>query len=655
MIPFQAPSPEELAALLPQYAINGFIAQGGMGAVYLGRQIALDREVAIKILPREVGADPEFRESFAAEAKAMARLNHPNLIGVFDFGDVDGMPYIVMEYVEGSSLHASAWNTAVEPVQAVTIVKGICDGLAHAHGHGIVHRDIKPANILLNLKAEPKIGDFGLAHPADADTPGLVMGTPGYTAPEVFHDPKQAGTLADIYAVGVILHQLLSGIDPAGSMTPPTVPIGRPRLDAIWRKATHINPAMRFASVEEMIQALEAWLRNPTAMAVGQAPAGFSALQRPVAQRPVVVSHGGGGMGLVAKLFIIALLTVVVVFLYQLLQENKEKINNGLVGAPGQAAQHPAAPAIDPVVMPGVNEGKKTSSAPRIMPLPVLEDRSDDTAAFRDEQSDARDETTAAAESPADDSPDLTEISEPGDPELRQRAVGLIEEARAKREKDYEENARTLVFQLGAYSKRFSRPEQIERIRKMQELVVNHRAPVIDGADDLSADLIKLFDYAHTKEKEIEQTYLASLMRIRDAYVSRLNGAAGEASDDGLKRRLLAQADEAKSLEGWVALLSPEPEMSRSRLAGGSGKSFAGRWDVQTDNHTQWLCDENGLVTINDGKWKGRTGNWKILEDGTLEVHWPDKVRPYVFTRDGKGWSGKTSFGKPATATPGNW
>jgi serine/threonine protein kinase len=257
---FQAPSPESLAELLPQYQIEFFIAQGGMGAVYKGRQISLDRDIAIKVLPHEVGASEELRESFISEAKAMARLNHSNLLGVFDYGTVEGMPYIVMEYVSGGSLHQAAYNQAVELMQAAMIVKGICAGLSHAHEHGIVHRDIKPSNILLTQKVEPKVADFGLAHAADWDTPGLVMGTPGYTAPEVFQDPSQAGVLADIYSVGVILHQLLTGTDPAGCMEPPSQPSGSLRLDAIWRKATNVNPALRYPTVAAMAEDIDRWI-----------------------------------------------------------------------------------------------------------------------------------------------------------------------------------------------------------------------------------------------------------------------------------------------------------------------------------------------------------------------------------------------------------
>ena len=364
---FQAPSPEALAGLLPQFDINGFIAQGGMGAVYSGRQSSLERDVAIKILPREMGEDPEFRESFAAEAKAMARLNHPNLIGVFDCGDVDGMPYIVMEYVQGCSLHESAFEQAIEREQAIDIVKGICDGLAHAHEHGIVHRDIKPANILLTLKAEPKIGDFGLAHAADADTPGLVMGTPGYTAPEVFQDPGEAGPLADIYSVGVILHQLLTGIDPTGSEQPPSQPTGNIRLDAIWRKATNIHPSQRYASAAEMGKALQKWLDNKSGLATSTGSAKFRVARRRVSQRrvsqrrvprrPVAVKSEDDGMGVLVIICIAAILCAAAVFAYQYLRVNGGDNSGNTIEASdyGMLASSPSIPTPVPFPAPAVS------------------------------------------------------------------------------------------------------------------------------------------------------------------------------------------------------------------------------------------------------------------------------------------------------------
>ena len=254
----QAPSIEELAPLFPAYEFQQFIAEGGMGAVYLARQISLDRPVAIKILSRELGDDPEFRASFEAEAKAMARLNHPNLIGVYDFGDADGMPFIVMEMVNGKSLHHSAYGRSIDPVQAGTLVAKISRGLEHAHSAGILHRDIKPGNILLDADANPKIGDFGLATPMDQKTSGdeTIYGTPGYTAPEVYQ--RKGDHRADIFSVGILLHELLTGKLPDGSGTPPSMLCGCSRaFDSIVARATNPNPTMRFADAGELAEELE--------------------------------------------------------------------------------------------------------------------------------------------------------------------------------------------------------------------------------------------------------------------------------------------------------------------------------------------------------------------------------------------------------------
>ena len=255
----QAPAIEDLAPLFPAYEIQQFIAAGGMGAVYLARQISLDRPVAIKILARELGDDPEFRASFEAEAKAMARLNHPNLIGVYDFGEVDGMLFIVMEMVNGKSLHHSAYGRTIDPVQAGNLVAKISRGLENAHSAGILHRDIKPGNILLDADANPKIGDFGLATPMGQKTgeDEMIYGTPGYTAPEVYH--RRGDHRADIFSVGILLHELLTGKLPDGSGKPPSMICGCPRaFDVIFARATNPNEEMRYNSAGELAEALEA-------------------------------------------------------------------------------------------------------------------------------------------------------------------------------------------------------------------------------------------------------------------------------------------------------------------------------------------------------------------------------------------------------------
>lgn len=255
---FTAPEPSVLQEMLPAYEITQLIAQGGMGAVYRGKQRSLDREVAIKILPRELGADPTFHVSFETEARAMARLNHPNLISVYDFGDVDGMPYIVMEFVAGKSLYHSAYGMQVDAMESARITRDICDGLAHAHEAGIIHHDIKPANILLTAKVEPKIGDFGLAKPMDGGHAGLVMGTPGYAAPEVYSHPNQADPRSDIFAVGVILHELLTGKRPDEVNQPASQLCGcSPLFDQIIAKATHPDLSQRYQAVRDLERNLE--------------------------------------------------------------------------------------------------------------------------------------------------------------------------------------------------------------------------------------------------------------------------------------------------------------------------------------------------------------------------------------------------------------
>lgn len=262
---FDPPDLSELSKLFDGYEVISLIATGGMGAVYKASQVSLDRDVAIKLLPVEFGKDPSFRNQFEAEARSMAKLNHDNLIGIYDFGEADGMPYIVMELVAGKSLYHSSYGKAIDETTAVELVIGICRGLAHAHEANIIHRDIKPANILLDPNAKPKIGDFGLAAASDSEhsEDGPIFGTPGYVAPEILSNSKAIGVQSDIYAVGVILYELLTGKLPEEPASPPSsIAKCDWRLDPIFKKATRRNPALRFQSADEMADDLEKVLAN---------------------------------------------------------------------------------------------------------------------------------------------------------------------------------------------------------------------------------------------------------------------------------------------------------------------------------------------------------------------------------------------------------
>lgn len=278
---FKAPTTEELQQLLPAYDVLSFIAKGGMGAVYKAHQKSLERNVAIKILPREFGEDHDFRRRFEDEAKAMAKLNHPNLISVYDFGEVDHMLYIVMEFVDGKSFHESFHGRAIAEKEVAHLVAGICEGLAHAHEAGILHRDIKPANILLDSKNRPKIGDFGLARlTEETEGEGIIYGTPDYIAPEVIKNPGAVDTRSDVFSTGVILYELLTGKLPEKRYIPASqIEDVDPRFDKIVRRATHPSPMLRFADGEAMasdLKTLQDALDNQVTGIVTAPPAGMA-------------------------------------------------------------------------------------------------------------------------------------------------------------------------------------------------------------------------------------------------------------------------------------------------------------------------------------------------------------------------------------------
>lgn len=315
-VTFQAPEIAQLAPLFPGYEIELLIATGGMGAVYRAVQKSLDRTVAIKILPDELSKDAAFCAGFEAEAKAMARLNHPNLIGVYDFGEINGMLFIIMEYVPGKSLFHSANGIAIDQGEVIRLVTGICNGLAHAHEHGIIHRDIKPSNILLDLNAQPKIGDFGLARPMDrqVEEGEEIFGTPHYTAPEVVTPPHTVDYRADIFSVGVMLHELLTGRLPADDRRTASAIIHcDPRFDAIVRRATNPQPEARYSSASEIAHDLHeiATTAGPRVLQTNAPLRQIPGLARPTAH----LKKPSGAPGIIILLGVLAIGAVIFHFL----------------------------------------------------------------------------------------------------------------------------------------------------------------------------------------------------------------------------------------------------------------------------------------------------------------------------------------------------
>jgi tRNA A-37 threonylcarbamoyl transferase component Bud32 len=293
-----APTPAELAGRFPQLEILELLGRGGMGAVYKARQTKLDRLVALKILTPEAGNDPAFAERFAREARAMARLNHPNIVTVHDFGEAGGLYYFVMEYVDGVNLRQMLQAGQVQPQEAMRVVPQLCAALQYAHEEGVVHRDIKPENILVDRRGAVKIADFGLAKllgrsTADYKLTGSqqVMGTPHYMAPEQIDHPLAVDHRADIYALGVVFYEMLTGELPLGRFPPPSqkAPVDA-RLDEVVLRTLDRDPAHRYQQVSEFRTAVEAILEAPlTKAVVGVAQALRISLQEAVALPAIVL------------------------------------------------------------------------------------------------------------------------------------------------------------------------------------------------------------------------------------------------------------------------------------------------------------------------------------------------------------------------------
>ncbi|MEO2016344.1 MAG: serine/threonine-protein kinase [Fuerstiella sp.] len=263
------PSAESLARSFPQLEILETLGHGGMGAVYKVRQKKLDRIVALKIVRPDTADDPMFTVRFNREAKTLARLNHPNIVAVYDFGDVEYIAengesggvlyYFLMEFVDGVNLRRLIQSGETKPAQALPIVMQICEALQYAHDQGVVHRDIKPENILLDSDGRLKIADFGLAKlGGETDEQHLtgtlqVLGTVQYMAPEQMTQSKTVDHRADIYSMGVVFYEMLTGEIPVGAFEPPSKRADIDgRLDEVVMRTLASNPDRRYQNARDV-------------------------------------------------------------------------------------------------------------------------------------------------------------------------------------------------------------------------------------------------------------------------------------------------------------------------------------------------------------------------------------------------------------------
>jgi len=261
--------------LADRYELVEVVGRGGMGEVWAARDLRLDRDVAVKLLSPHMASQAGVRERFDAEARSAARLNHPNVIAVFDSGEHQGTPYLVMELLAGRTLADELDLGPLDPERARSLGVEVLGALAASHQAGVLHRDIKPGNLLVAADGSTKVGDFGIAKSTeglDLTSAGMIVGTAAYLAPERLAG-HPATAQADLYALGVVLYEALSGQKPFRGDTPMSllraveahdaVPlsVARPDLDASLTatvdRAMAADPARRFASAADMAAALQ--------------------------------------------------------------------------------------------------------------------------------------------------------------------------------------------------------------------------------------------------------------------------------------------------------------------------------------------------------------------------------------------------------------
>jgi len=266
---------------LPDYELMESLGRGGMGAVFRARQVKLDREVAIKVLLPPPGEVEGWSERFQREAQALARLVHPGIVTVHDFGQGEDLAWIVMELVDGADLRQMLDEGRLPQAEALAIVPALCEALQYAHDQGVVHRDIKPENVLFDRFGGVKLVDFGLAK-LSGDAGGLqltrtdqAMGTPRYMAPEQLERPRDVDHRADLFSLGVVFYEMLTGHVPAGVVEPPSRVAGvDPGIDDVVLGALEREPDRRPQSAADIERGLKGIGQGAALAATGAADRG---------------------------------------------------------------------------------------------------------------------------------------------------------------------------------------------------------------------------------------------------------------------------------------------------------------------------------------------------------------------------------------------
>ena len=295
----EVPALERVAAAFPQLEIIELLGHGGMGAVYKARQPKLDRVVALKLLHDSLATNPAFAERFNREARMLARLNHPNIVTVYDFGEAGGFFYLLMEYVDGVNMRQAMQAGRFSPAEALGIVPKICEALQFAHNEGILHRDIKPENILIDARGRVKIADFGIAKllgdgvkEVRLTASGAAVGTPHYMAPEQLERPQEVDHRADIYSLGVVFYEMLTGELPIGRFAPPSQKAAvDPRVDDVVFRTLEKEREKRYQSAGEVKTSVEGIATGKPESVTGKTIV-TAASAGGVPPSPSLISHG---------------------------------------------------------------------------------------------------------------------------------------------------------------------------------------------------------------------------------------------------------------------------------------------------------------------------------------------------------------------------
>ncbi|NWF64296.1 MAG: serine/threonine protein kinase [Chloroflexi bacterium] len=290
------PLPEKIG----RYKVEAELGRGGMATVYRAFDPRFDREVAIKVLPREMMHDPQFRSRFEREIKMIAQLEHPSIVPVYDVGEEDEQPYFVMRFMMGGSLSNMIEQGSIPLAETAQIIGKIAQGLAYAHRKGIIHRDLKPDNILFDENGEPFISDFGVAKLSESTsnlTGSGVIGTPAYMSPEQAQGAP-IDMRSDVYGLGVIVYQMLTGRQPYSADTPMGVVVKHitdpvpeiltvlpnlpPEVDRVIKTAMAKNRDERYSNTIELAKALNMAAFGNTGDLTFSASAGISARLKPL-------------------------------------------------------------------------------------------------------------------------------------------------------------------------------------------------------------------------------------------------------------------------------------------------------------------------------------------------------------------------------------